>query len=91
MKKYTSAQLELLKAIEEGKMKISPGAKPIFKLPYGMSEITNVTSTAGKISGGKVHIDPKDISIVFESSIKQVCTHLSKVLASDETRNVKAL
>ncbi|XP_071156538.1 heat shock 70 kDa protein 12A-like [Mytilus edulis] len=91
MKKNTSAQLELLKAIEDGKMKISPGDQAIFKLPYDMSEDTNVTSTAGKISGGKVYINLKDISIIFESSIKQVCTHLSKVLARDETRNVKAL
>ncbi|XP_052091555.1 heat shock 70 kDa protein 12A-like isoform X2 [Mytilus californianus] len=91
MKKYTYAQLELLKAIEEGKMKISPGAKAVFKLPYEMCDNTNITSTAGEIIGGKIHINPKDISIVFESSIKQVCTHLSKVLARDETRNVKAL
>ncbi|CAC5392283.1 unnamed protein product [Mytilus coruscus] len=91
MKEHTYAQLELLKAIEEGKMKIRPGAKGVFKLPFEMSDNTNITSTAGEILPDKIYINPENISVVFESSIKQVCSHLLKVLARDETRNVKAL
>ncbi|VDI41244.1 Hypothetical predicted protein [Mytilus galloprovincialis] len=90
MEESTYLKLCMLKEIEEGKMKMKSNEKATFKLPFEFSN-KKIEYKGAEIIKDKIHIDPDVISKVFEYAIEQVCSHLSKVLARDETRNVKYL